>query len=97
MERLYSHKMGSICHFCCAFYLPQSNVTDDFLAAGIVLVYCRPPRSVLSQIRCRVRDIRDQVHLGWIRDERVSWVLDVRDKKPDSGGLDFLFALGCVS
>ena len=58
-----------------------------FLVLGVVLVYRRPSRSVLGKIRCRVWDIRDKVHLGWIRNERISRILDIRDKKPDVGGL----------
>ena len=64
-----------------------------FASVGDVLVYCRPPRSVVGKIRCRVWNIRDQVHLGWVRDERVSRALDLCDKKPDFGGRSFSFCL----
>jgi hypothetical protein len=70
---------------------------DDLLAAGIVLVCCRPSRPILGKICCRVWDIRDKVHLGWIRNEGISRLLDVRDKKSDFGGLASYPAPGCVS
>ena len=72
----------------------RSGPVDDFTAAGIVLVYCRPSRAVLGKIRRRVWDIRDQVHFDRIRNERIPWALDVRDKKPDLGGFVSRFALG---
>ena len=75
----------------------QPNLIVNFPAVGIVLVYCRPSRSILGKICCRVWDIRDQVHLGWIRNERVSRPLDVRDKKSDFGGLIYQFAAECAS
>ena len=75
-----------------SFHLIKSSPgrTEMFASVGDVLVYCRPPRSVVGKIRCRVWNIRDQVHLGWVRDERVSRALDLCDKKPDFGGGEFL-------
>ena len=37
------------------------------------------------------------MHFGWVRDERVSRALDIRDKKSDFGGGISRFASGRVS
>lgn len=74
---------------------PRSNW--GLTSVGDVLVYCRPPRPVIGKIRCGVRDIRDQVYIGWFRDERIPRALDVRDKKSDFGEGFAWFASGCVS
>jgi len=82
-----------------SFHLIKSNpgLTDIPAPVGDVLIFRCPPRSVVGEIRRRVWDIRDQVHFGWVRDERVSRALDVRGEKPDFGGEVSRFLSGRVS
>lgn len=82
-----------------SFHLIKNNPGRTGISASVgdVLVCCRPPRSVVGEIRCRVWDIRDQVHFGWVRDERVSRALDVRGEKSDFGGEVSRFLSGRVS
>ena len=89
--------MDGLCHCRCTFRFTSSinshpGRIKTFAFAGNVIVYRRPPRSVLGKIRCRVWDIRDQVHFGRVRDERVSRALDVRDKESNFGGVVSPFA-----
>jgi hypothetical protein len=76
--------------------IDEKYSTDVFPAVGFVRIYCSPPCSVLGEICRRVRDIRDQVHLGWVRNEGVPRGLDVCDKKPDFGGVVSQIAPGRV-
>jgi len=85
LESLFTRAMGHICpNFGVSTSADRRAALSSF-ATGIIFFNGCPSCQVLCKVRCRLRNLRDQMHSCGLYYERLPWRLDIRDQGFDLG------------